>query len=198
MSQLNNSHFKANNSLNYQSATTSKNQSMDLINSSNTNKLLTNKSENKSQSCETNTQYQDLNNSLNTSNIQSLYSPTQTLNHLTQLQPQLETLTELIYDVVIKPPDIPMKEYLLCVLSHIESPSEFYVHVTDESTSNPVDDISEQLANFYNKTGHPVVTDNLNDLKNKFFAALYSNDDNWYRVRVLDVLENSKLLVRKY
>lgn len=172
---------------------------MDLINS---NKLLVdNRAQNKSQSCETNsTQYtQNLNMQQTSSNIQPLYSPTQMLNHLTQQQqqPQLETLTELIYDVVIKPPDIPNKEYLLCVLSHIESPSEFYVHVTDESTTNPVDDISEQLMNCYSRAQYPVLTDNLNELKNKFFAALYSNDDNWYRVRVIDVFDNSKLLVRK-
>lgn len=30
----------------------------------------------------------------------------------------------------IPPPALPAKEYLLCVLSHIESPSEFYVHIT--------------------------------------------------------------------
>lgn len=39
----------------------------------------------------------------------SLYSPNEMLNHLGG-QPQLETLLELIYDVVIAPPDVPNKE----------------------------------------------------------------------------------------
>ena len=87
--------------------------------------------------------------------------------------------------------------YLLCVLSHIESPSEFYVHVTDESTSNPVDDITEQLASCYQKSQYPVVLpENLNELKGKFFAGLYTSDENWYRVRVLEVYEDCKLLVQ--
>ena len=183
---------------------TMKNQSLDLINSTNSSKLSTDHAQTKSQSCETNT-YDQLTDQLNSQSISTavpntlqstLYSPNQMLNHFTQQQPQLETLTELIYDIA--PPDVPNKEYLLCVLSHIESPSEFYVHVTDESTSNPVDDISEQLANCYSsKTQYPIVLpENLDDLKGKFFAALYSSDDNYYRVRVLDVFEDGKLLVQ--
>ena len=142
-------------------------------------------------------------NELNTQNTLSsntlpLYSQTQMLNHLAQQQqPQLETLSELIYDIVVPAPEVPNKEYLLCVLSHIESPSEFYVHLTDESTSNPVDDISEQLAACYSKSQYPIVLPgNLHDLKNKFFAALYTSDENWYRVRVLDVFDDCKLLVQ--
>lgn len=129
--------------------------------------------------------------------LQSLYSPNEMLNHLAG-QPQLETLLEVLYDVVIAPPDVPNKHpYLLCVLSHIESPSEFYVHVTDESTSNPVDDITEQLASCYQKSQYPLVLpENLAELKGKFFAGLYTSDDNWYRVRVLDVFDDCKLLVQ--
>lgn len=170
------------------------------IDISNSNKLILN-AQNKSCEptfCELNSQQNRPSSPPIATTLQPLYSPTQILNtHLISTQQPLETVSELIYDFVISPPDVPNKEYLLCVLSHIESPSEFYVHVTDESTSNPVDDLSEQLASCYQKSQYPIVLpDNLNELKGKFFAALYASDDNYYRVRVLDVFEDCKFLVQ--
>ena len=59
------------------------------------------------QSCEPSTTYDPL--TAQTSPNALLYSPNEMLNHLGG-QPQLETLLELIYDVVIAPPDVPNKE----------------------------------------------------------------------------------------
>lgn len=116
-------------------------------------------------------------------------------------EPELEQI--LHCRLIIPPPSIPLKEYLPCVLSHIESPNEFYVHVTDEEVNNAIDDLSEQLSNCYgNGREYPfssipnhMLTEKL---LGRYLAAFYPTDQNWYRVRVLHVHPNLRTCTVQY
>ena len=116
--------------------------------------------------------------------------PSSSPTHFSSSTDQQSLLQETPRD--IPPPILPQKEYLLCVLSHIESPSEFYVHITDEEVNNAIDDLSEQLSACY-AAGRElpfaqVPSALLGDqLLGRCFAAFYLSDQNWYRVRVLHV-----------
>jgi hypothetical protein len=116
------------------------------------------------------------------------------------VEPEIEHIMQCV-DIPL--PVIPVKEYLPCVLSHIESPNEFYVHVTDEEVNNAIDDLSEQLSNCYvNGREYPfsqlsssVLCD---QLLGRYFAAFYPTDQNWYRVRVVHVQPNLRTCTVQY
>ena len=83
------------------------------------------------------------------------------------------------------------QRYILGVVSHVVSPSEFYVHVMTSDDSTDLDDLREQLNDHFRSTNIPPfkLPSDLTCLKGSFWAASYSGDNSWYRVRVLEVLE---------
>jgi len=97
---------------------------------------------------------------------------------------------EICTQIKIPPPFIPDVEYHCCLVCHLVDPSEFYVHLLTEETSQ-LDDIQEQLAQYYPEFSasfdlptHP------NDFIGSCWAAIHPSDNLWYRVKVLEVAEH--------
>lgn len=101
--------------------------------------------------------------------------------------------------IFIDAPSIPEKEYILGVISHVVSPSEFYVHVMPEEDcdgSSQLDDLREQLNEYYSNNsstpGSPIFPSDLSVLKDSCWSAMFPTDNSWYRVRIIEILEDEE------
>ena len=96
--------------------------------------------------------------------------------------------------VYVDPPLIPAKEYLLSVISHVVSPSEFYIHIMSDDSgeefgASHLDDLREQLNDYYGEFNQIVTfPSDLNSMKETCWAAMFPSDNSWYRVRIIEIL----------
>lgn len=108
----------------------------------------------------------------------------------------VKKVTSAFIPVHVDPPIIPDKEYLLSVISHVVSPSEFYIHImTDDSDgetmhgASHLDDLREQLNEYYNDfKGTVTLPSDLNLMRETCWAAMFPSDNSWYRVRLIEIL----------
>ena len=97
--------------------------------------------------------------------------------------------------IFVDAPSIPEKEYILGVISHVVSPSEFYIHIMPEEDcdgSSQLDDLREQLNEYYNNAellGSVIFPSDLSLLKDSCWSAMFPTDNSWYRVRIIEILE---------
>lgn len=97
--------------------------------------------------------------------------------------------------IFVDAPSIPEKEYILGVISHVVSPSEFYIHMMPEEDcdgSSQLDDLREQLNEYYNNaevSGAVIFPSDLSLLKDSCWSAMFPTDNSWYRVRIIEILE---------
>ncbi|CAH1978308.1 unnamed protein product [Acanthoscelides obtectus] len=90
---------------------------------------------------------------------------------------------ETHYD--IQPKKIPT-DHALCAFSHIENPSEFYLHIVDEETEK-IDRLTDTLNEFYKK-GKCNYSDKESVLKSigRYCVVYVKRYDGWYRGEILD------------
>lgn len=99
--------------------------------------------------------------------------------------------------IFVDAPSVPEKEYILGVISHVVSPSEFYIHIMPEEDcdgSSQLDDLREQLNEYYNNSdlsgGSFIFPSDLTVLKDSCWSAMFPSDNSWYRVRIIEILED--------
>ncbi|XP_015781425.1 uncharacterized protein LOC107359465 isoform X2 [Tetranychus urticae] len=93
----------------------------------------------------------------------------------------------------IPPPSLPLAEYHFCVVSALVDPSEFYIHLSNDD-SNQLDDIQEQLSNHFAiiQSDDFDLPDDPNLLIDSCWAAIYPTDNEWCRVRVIDLIHSEE------
>lgn len=102
--------------------------------------------------------------------------------------------------ILVDAPYVPEKEYILGVISHVVSPSEFYIHIMPEEDcdgSSQLDDLREQLNEHYNNLdlsdgGSVIFPSDISILKDSCWAAMFPTDNSWYRVRIIEILEEDE------
>ncbi|RWS00589.1 RING finger protein 17-like protein [Dinothrombium tinctorium] len=94
----------------------------------------------------------------------------------------------------IKRVELNKQTEMQCFISHIESPSEFYLQVSSEKIEIfLIYDLEEQLQNIYESNQFidwkmPNLS-SPNQLIGSEWACLYALDFRWYRVKVIEVLK---------
>ncbi|RWS07784.1 uncharacterized protein B4U79_17630 [Dinothrombium tinctorium] len=99
----------------------------------------------------------------------------------------------------VKPATISDQEYMSCIITHIVTPSEFYIIILNkdelnhEGSSFVIDDLHEHLQENYNADQHePPEVRSPASLLGSYWACIYEKDKFWYRAKVIDVQMNDQ------
>ncbi|KAI1280584.1 Tudor domain-containing protein 1 [Halotydeus destructor] len=119
-------------------------------------------------------------------------TPSLSNNHSLSRKRSVPTLPSYLRKgLKIPPPDVSLlEEKFFGTVSHVVSPSEFYVHVGENDKS--VEKWQIKLNNYYENHPETIQLDDnsLNQLKGTYWAALFPDDEKWYRVMVTDILQD--------
>jgi hypothetical protein len=100
------------------------------------------------------------------------------------------------YSLKIPSPIIPdSNEGLIVSISHINNPSEFFVHINDNQVGiTQLDDIDEKLTNYCSnhKSEHETQVSQVSI--DSFWASQYTQDNQWYRCRVVQIFDSKALV----
>ena len=81
-----------------------------------------------------------------------------------------------------KESDLPLNQYKELMVTHHETPSLFYFQL--QETYDKLEELMEKLQTFYGSMGVPDMA-LLNVIKDRICAAKYSEDNKWYRAKVV-------------
>jgi hypothetical protein len=86
-------------------------------------------------------------------------------------------------------------EDLIVSIYHIKNPSEFFVYINDNQVGiAQLDDIDDKLTNYCTKHKSEHETQVSQVSINSFWASQCTEDNQWYRGRVVEVFDNKALV----